>query len=130
MKGRDEKSFVRILSYLTVNGQNIVIAFGLLTVTTAIGFLQPLVVRQITDEGMQAQNLPVLCRSVGLLALLVVLNQAVEMAQTRLFVNIHNKTYYNIFQQVFQKLTRLKKTYFEDKTTPKSSAACRWMYPK
>ena len=51
----------------------------------------------------------------GLLALLVVLNQAVEMAQTRLFVNIHNKTYYNIFQQVFQKLTRLKKTYFEDK---------------
>lgn len=115
MKGRDEKSFVRILSYLTVNGQNIVIAFGLLTVTTAIGFLQPLVVRQITDEGMQAQNLPVLCRSVGLLALLVVLNQAVEMAQTRLFVNIHNKTYYNIFQQVFQKLTRLKKTYFEDK---------------
>ena len=115
MKGRDEKSFVRILSYLTVNGQNIVIAFGLLTVTTAIGFLQPLVVRQITDEGMQAQNLPVLCRSVGLLALLVVLNQAVEMAQTRLFVNIHNETYYNIFQQVFQKLTRLKKTYFEDK---------------
>lgn len=62
-----------------------------------------------------AQDLQVLCWAVTVLALLVLLNQAVEIAQTRLFVNIHNKTYYNIFHQVFQKLMRLKKTYFEDK---------------
>ncbi|MCI9225646.1 MAG: ABC transporter ATP-binding protein [Acutalibacter sp.] len=84
-------------------------------VSTVIGFLQPLVIQRITDDGMQAQNLPVLCRSVGLLALLVVLNQAVEMAQTRLFVDVHNKSFYTIFQQVFRKLLRLKKSYFEDK---------------
>lgn len=37
------------------------------------------------------------------------------MAQTRLFATIHIKSYYTIFYQVFQKLLRLKKTYFEDK---------------
>lgn len=95
--------------------KSFVIAWGLLIVSTVIGFLQPLVIQRITDDGMQAQNLPVLCRSVGLLALLVVLNQAVEMAQTRLFVDVHNKSFYTIFQQVFRKLLRLKKSYFEDK---------------
>nr|WP_279286464.1 ABC transporter ATP-binding protein [Acutalibacter sp. 1XD8-36] len=95
--------------------KSFVIAWVLLIVSTVIGFLQPLVIQRITDDGMQAQNLPVLCRSVGLLALLVMLNQAVEIAQTRLFVDVHNKSLYTIFQQVFRKLLRLKKSYFEDK---------------
>ncbi len=105
----------RTLSYLSPYKKEFVFAGLLLTAATGIGFLQPLVIQEITDKGMLAQDLQVLCRAVAALALLVLLNQAVEMAQTRLFVNIHNKAYYNIFHQVFQKLMRLKKTYFEDK---------------
>ncbi|NBJ88559.1 ABC transporter ATP-binding protein [Acutalibacter sp. 1XD8-36] len=107
--------FRLIRSYLVQFKKSFVIAWVLLIVSTVIGFLQPLVIQRITDDGMQAQNLPVLCRSVGLLALLVMLNQAVEIAQTRLFVDVHNKSLYTIFQQVFRKLLRLKKSYFEDK---------------
>lgn len=105
----------RVLSYLLPYKKEFMFAGLLLAAATGIGFLQPLVIQEITDKGMLAQDLPVLCWAVTVLALLVLLNQAVEMAQTRLFVNIHNKTYYNIFHQVFQKLMRLKKTYFEDK---------------
>lgn len=105
----------RTLSYLSSYKKEFVFAGLLLAEATGIGFLQPLVIQEITDNGMLAQDLPVLCRAVAVLALLVLLNQAVEMAQTRLFVNIHNKAYYNIFHQVFHKLMRLKKTYFEDK---------------
>lgn len=105
----------RTLSYLSPYKKEFAFAGLLLAVSTGIGFLQPLVIQEITDKGMLAQDLQVLCRAVAALALLVLLNQAVEMAQTRLFVNIHNRTYYNIFHQVFQKLMRLKKTYFEDK---------------
>ena len=115
MSNQNQHTVRRILSYLHPHTKAFILAGLLLAASALIGFLQPLAIQRITDDGMQAQNLPVLCRSVGLLALLVVLNQAVEMAQTRLFVNIHNKTYYNIFHQVFQKLMRLKKTYFEDK---------------
>ena len=111
----DHSILWRTLSYLSPYKKEFVLAGLLLAGATGIGFLQPLVIQEITDKGMLAQDLPVLCWAVTVLALLVLLNQAVEMAQTRLFVNIHNKTYYNIFHQVFQKLMRLKKTYFEDK---------------
>ncbi|WP_322174543.1 ABC transporter ATP-binding protein [Acutalibacter caecimuris] len=105
----------RVLSYLKPFKKEFLLAGILLALATAIGFLQPLLIRQITDRGMLAQDLPVLYRAVALLALLVALNQAVEMAQTRLFVQVHNRSLYGIFRQVFQKLLRLKKPYFEDK---------------
>ena len=105
----------RVLSYLSPYKKEFMFAGLLLAAATGIGFLQPLVIQEITDKGMLSQDLPVLCWAVTVLALLVLLNQAVEMAQTRLFVNIHNKAYYNIFHQAFQKLMQLKKTYFEDK---------------
>ena len=105
----------RVLPYILPYKKEFVFAGFLLVAATGIGFLQPLILQEITDKGMLAQDLPMLCRTVTVLALLVLLNQAVEMAQTRLFVKIHNKSYYNIFHQVFQKLMRLKKTYFEDK---------------
>ncbi len=108
--GTDNHSVIwRVLSYLLPYKKEFMFAGLLLAAAAGIGFLQPLVIQEITDKGMLAQDLPVLCWAVTVLA------QAVEMAQTRLFVNIHNKTYYNIFHQVFQKLMRLKKTYFEDK---------------
>lgn len=111
----DHSVIWRALSYLSPYKKEFVFSGLLLAAATGIAFLQPLVIQEITDKGMLAQDLQVLCRAVAALALLVLLNQAVEMAQTRLFVNIHNKAYYNIFHQVFQKLMRLKKTYFEDK---------------
>lgn len=115
MRRSDHSITWRILSYLLPYKKEFVFAGFLLVAATGIGFLQPLILQEITDKGMLAQDLPMLCRTVTVLALLVLLNQAVEMAQTRLFVKIHNKSFYNIFHQIFQKLMRLKKTYFEDK---------------
>lgn len=106
----------RILSYLLPYKKDFFLAGILLGAATVIGFLQPLVIQRLTDEGMLAQNLTALYKSVAVLALLVVLNQGIEIVQTRLFTNVHNKSYFAIFQQTFRKLLRLKKTYFEDKT--------------
>lgn len=113
---KDSFSIIRrSFAYLTPYKVEFILAGLLLAASTVIGFVQPLVIQQITDNGMLAQNLHTLCQAVGVLALLVALNQMSEMAQTRLFINVHNKSYYNIFQQVFHKIPRLKKTYFEDK---------------
>ena len=64
-----------------------------------------------TDEGMLGKDIVILIWSVVTLTILVILNQIIEMAQTRLFATIHIKSYYTIYYQ----LLRLKKTYFEDK---------------
>jgi len=104
-----------VVGYLFPYKKELVFAGLLLAAATVIGFLQPLVIQQITDKGMLARDLPVLCRSVAALALLVLLNQGVEMVQTRLFVNVHNKAFFGIFHQTFRKLLGMKKSYFEDK---------------
>lgn len=100
----------RTLSYLAPFKWKLAIAGLYLTFSTIIGFLQPLVIQKITDEGMLGNNFSVLVGSVLILAILVILGQIVEMAQTRLFVTIHIKSYYTIFQQAFKKLLRLKKS--------------------
>lgn len=111
----DKKIIKRIISYLFPYKKEFLLAALFLVVTTVIGFLQPLVIQSITDKGMLAQDMQALCRAAAVMALLVLLGQAEEMAQTRLFVNVHNRAYSSIFQQTFRKLLGLKKSYFEDK---------------
>lgn len=115
MKDQNLHTIRRIISYLLPHKKSFILALLLLAAATAAGFLQPLIIQQITDKGMLARDMQALCRAAAVMALLVVLGQAVEMAQTRLFVNVHNRAYSSIFQQTFHKLLGLKKSYFEDK---------------
>lgn len=64
---------------------------------------------------MLQQDMAVIVRLALVLAGLVLVNQAIDLWQTRIFADVHNKSYYSIFHQVFEKLLHLKKTYFEDK---------------
>ncbi len=115
IKKNADSVLLRVLSYLKPFKKEFLGAGLLLAVSTAIGFLQPLVIQQITDDGMLGKNLSALVRAVAGLAVLIVLNQGIELLQSRLFIDVHNRSYYTIFRQVFHKLLHLKKTYFEDK---------------
>ncbi len=106
---------LRILSYLKPYKREFLFAGVLLALSTLIGFLQPLVIRAITDQGMLGKNASVLLWAVAGLALLVLLNQGIDLLQTRIFADVHNASFYMVFQQAFQKLLHLKKSYFEDK---------------
>ena len=115
MKRENRAAVLRILSYLKPYKKEFVLAGLLLAGCTVIGFLQPLVIQSITDDGMLQKDMAVLVRSVLVLAALVLLNQGAEMLQTRIFADVHNASFYTVFQQAFQKLLHLKKSYFEDK---------------
>ena len=115
VKRENRAAVLRILSYLKPFKKEFVLAGLLLAGCTVIGFLQPLVIQSITDDGMLQKDMTVLVRSVLVLAALVLLNQGAEMLQTRIFADVHNASFYTVFQQAFQKLLHLKKSYFEDK---------------
>lgn len=115
VKRENRAAVLRILSYLKPFKKEFVLAGLLLAGCTVIGFLQPLVIQSITDDGMLQKDMAVLVRSVLVLAALVLLNQGAEMLQTRIFADVHNASFYTVFQQAFQKLLHLKKSYFEDK---------------
>lgn len=112
---KKEKTWMRVLSYLKPYKRELVVVGLILLVSTAVGFLQPLIIRTITDDGMVQQDMGVIGRSAALLAVLVLINQGVELLQTRIFADIHNASYFSLFHQTFQKLLHLKKSYFEDK---------------
>ena len=117
VKRENRAAVLRILSYLKPFKKEFVLAGLLLAGCTVIGFLQPLVIQSITDDGMLQKDMTVLVRSVLVLAALVLLNQGAEMLQTRIFADVHNASFYTVFLQAFQKLLHLKKSYFEDKNS-------------
>jgi ATP-binding cassette subfamily B protein len=112
---KNRHTFKRVLSYLKPFKKEFVLVGLTMLVSVVIGFFQPLVIQAITDDGMLQQNMIVIVRSVFVLIVLIVVNQTIDLWQTRIFVDVHNKSYYAVFHQVFEKLLHLKKTYFEDK---------------
>lgn len=105
----------RLVAYLKPYKVELIIVGILLIVSTAIGILQPLVIQKITDEGMVQKDMFVVAEAAFTLVILVLVNQSIDLLQTRIFANIHNASYFDIFHQTFEKLLHLKKSYFDDK---------------
>ena len=115
MRKGNKSTVLRILSYLKPYKKELMVTSITLISSTVLGFLQPLVIRIITDDGISKKNMIVLVHAVLVLAGIVLLNQVIDLIQTRIFADIHNDSYGSIFRQVFQKLLHLRKCYFEDK---------------
>lgn len=112
----DNKAVIlRIISNLKPYKKSFCAVALLMAASLVMGFFEPLVIRKMTDDGMFSHNYLVLYGSAAILFLLVILNQAAEMAQKKLFISIHNRCFYALFHQTFCHLIRLKKSYFEDK---------------
>ena len=105
----------RVFSYLKPYKKEFMLVGLTMLVSVAVGFFQPLAIQSITDDGMLQQDMGVIARSALVLAALVLVNQAIDLWQTHIFADVHNRSYYTIFHQVFEKLLHLEKSYFEDK---------------
>ena len=75
----------RILSYLVPFKKRILFAVIILIIAISIGFLQPLVIQRITDIGMVQKNMNAIFQAAVFLGFLVILNQLIEMLQTKIF---------------------------------------------
>ncbi len=105
----------RILSYLKPFKKKIWIIIVCLVLSSVLGFFQPLIIRRITDNGMIQKNLQVIIGSVIALLGLVLFNQVLEVFQTKIFIDIHNKFKFTIWNQAFNKILHLKMEYYNDK---------------
>lgn len=114
-KPKLDPALKRTFSYLKPYKKEFLLVSLTLLAATGIGFLQPLVIQAITDKGMLQGDMGVIARSVLVLAVLVLINQAIDLWQAHIFVDVHNKSYYTLFHEVFEKLLHLEKSYFEDK---------------
>lgn len=114
---RIDPNLVRILSCLKPYKKEFRLISISLLFTSIIAFLQPLVIRTLTDEGMLRLDMTIVFRSALILFGLILINQIISIWQTHIFADIHNQSYYAIFHQVYDKLLHIEKTYFEDKNS-------------
>ncbi|MDF2843139.1 MAG: transporter ATP-binding protein [Herbinix sp.] len=105
----------RILSYLRPFKNKIWIITVCLVLSSVLGFFQPLILRRITDHGLLQKNLQVIIISVITLLGLILFNQFLEVVQTKIFTDIHNKFKFTMWNQAFNKLLHLKTDYYTDK---------------
>lgn len=113
----DYKLLKRILTYLAPFKTRLWIIIVCLVLSTIIGFFQPLIIRNITDDGMTQKNLQVILWSVLILMGLVLADQILEVLQTKLFADIHNESEFSLSHHGFNKLLHLKIEYFNDKNS-------------
>lgn len=89
--------------------------FICLACTSFMTFLQPLIIRRITDQGMVAGDMICILIFSGWLVGISVISQIIEIVQTKLFSNIHNELTFSLYQKAYWKMERLKIDYFDEK---------------
>lgn len=114
-KGEKKQLVLRMLTYMKPFKAKLAVILFCLAMTTVLGFLQPLIIRSITDDGLVGKDIERIILSVILLLIVVLATQLIEVWQTHTFADIHNASSFTLFHQAFHKLLHLKKSFYDDK---------------
>ena len=86
---------------------------GCIFTTSFCTFLQPLVIRKITDDGMNKGNMSYIVSFSFCLLMLSCILQLINLYQTKILVGIHNDSVRLLYEKAYFKLGKLKISYFE-----------------
>lgn len=95
-----------------VLGKKLITVLVCLIFMTCITFLRPLVIKGITDEGMLKANMRMIVLFAILLLLCSMIDQLISIIQSKQFVVIQNAMMLDLYKAVFNKVLKLKKSYF------------------
>ena len=115
MRKDDRVVFMRIFGFLKPHIRKYLLIAVLIAVSTIVGFFQPLLIQALTDKGLVQRNMKVVFGAASILTILVAINQFVSIYLTSLFEDIHNGFYSSLFQQVIDKLFKIKLDYFTNR---------------
>ena len=115
-----EPNFKRNDHYITIwgllrqhiLGKKLIAIIFCLGLTSGITFMRPLVVKGITDEGMLKANMEMIVVFAFFLLVCTLIEQIINIFQSRQFAIIQNSVMLSLYQEVFTKVLRLKKSYF------------------
>ena len=103
----------------------LILTITLIMSTLAI-FLQPLMIKQITDIGMVEKNMnAIIVGTVGL-SICAFSYLIIQVYQTKLFTKLHNSYYQELYNHAFLKLLHLKTSYFEAKNNTEIIQILQW----
>ena len=116
-KKKDYYYLGKLLALLKPYKYYLAAIFLCLIASSAIVFLQPLLISRLTDQGLLEMNFSVTVKLTLLIFLLIAAGQIISFLRSWMFVHIHNSFYFSLISRGFQKLIRLKISYFTEKSS-------------
>lgn len=116
-KKKDYYYLGKLLALLKPYKYYLAAIFLCLIASSAIVFLQPLLISRLTDQGLLKMNFSVTVKLTLLIFLLIAAGQIISFLRSWMFVHIHNSFYFSLISRGFQKLMRLKISYFTEKSS-------------
>ncbi len=86
-----------------------------LVCTSFMTFLQPLIIRQITDQGMVQKDLRCIFIFSGIMIVVSLIQQGLSVIQTNSFSKLHNLITRSLYTKSYWKLNKLRIQYFDEK---------------
>ena len=111
----DSKIWRRVCGLLLAYKKYFPGIFICLVCTSFMTFLQPLVIRRITDQGMVEKDMECILIYSGVLVGISVIVQVTEVIQIRLFSNIHNGLTFSLYRKAYWKMDNLSIGYYDEK---------------
>ncbi len=110
-----EKTWYRICKMLCEYKKYFPGIFCCLLGSSFIMFLQPLIIRQITDCGMLQKNMNYILFFSGILIIISLTQQELNIIQTKLFSNVHNQLTHSLYKKTYWKINKMKIQYFDER---------------
>lgn len=116
-KGYQKKIYTFIMQIIFLYKKYLFGIIICLLLMSLLFFLQPLIIREITDNGMLVKNMGNILKFSGLLVMTGVIYQILDLWQVTLFSKIHNGITYSLYQQVYWKMDRLSIKYYSENSS-------------
>lgn len=94
--------------------KRVVVLFGCLSISSCITFLQPLIIKRITDDGMLKGNIELIVMLSVALFLSFLLDSTINIIQTKNFSEIQNRMTISLYNLVLKKIYNLRKDFYNN----------------
>ncbi len=111
----EEKIWSRVCKLALEYKKYIPVIILCLLCSSIMTFLQPLIIRKITDQGMMEKNMKCIIVYSSIMLFTTMISQIIEVIQARLFSDVHNGLTLSLYKKVYKKLENLPMGYYDEK---------------
>lgn len=115
MRKEDGKTGKMILNLFLSHKKYLLGIFMCLISMSAFSFIQPLIIRKITDAGMLEKNMYYIVLYSSILLFISMMYQMTDILQARLFTKIHNEITFSLYDLSYWKINKMKIEYYHEK---------------
>lgn len=117
MYDNEKQVWKSALSMIINCKKNLFSIFICLIFLSVTSFLQPIMLKEITDKGIGGEDSIVLVVWVILLSVIKLSESGINIIKTSNFIKIHNYLFKSLNEKMFNKLYRLPITFFKEKNS-------------